>query len=196
LRARRDEKKESLPAWFAGTGIAIIAAGVALGMRHIHSRGLVHAGLKASNILVTAERNPLISDLGRPQPSQPAASAPELATAAAFAPPADVFAFAILLFELAVGPFALSKSPKKIREEIANGKRPEIKGVTPEVERLISTAWAQDPAARPSFADIVQIFKNGSFKLLADVDPAQVRTYIEKVEAAERRCYSDPIEIA
>jgi abelson tyrosine-protein kinase 1/abelson tyrosine-protein kinase 2 len=46
------------------TGKAILICGIALGMRFVHSKGIIHGDLKPSNILLNDRGEPLMSDFG------------------------------------------------------------------------------------------------------------------------------------
>jgi serine/threonine protein kinase len=50
------------PAWWTPTAKANAIAGIALGCRFAHGRGLVHRGLKASNVLFDTDRQIQIAD--------------------------------------------------------------------------------------------------------------------------------------
>jgi serine/threonine protein kinase len=50
------------PAWWTPTAKAKAVAGIALGLRFAHGLGLLHCGLKASNVLVDAARRIQIAD--------------------------------------------------------------------------------------------------------------------------------------
>jgi serine/threonine protein kinase len=50
------------PPWWTPTAKAKAIAGIALGLRFAHSLGLLHGGLKASNVLFDADRRIQIAD--------------------------------------------------------------------------------------------------------------------------------------
>jgi serine/threonine protein kinase len=88
------------PAWWTPTAKANAIAGIALGLRFAHGLGLLHGGLKASNVLFDAERRIQIADFS-PIRLETGDTEPSLGEGWSVA--ADVCAFASLLFEIAVG---------------------------------------------------------------------------------------------
>ncbi len=76
-------------------------------------------------------------------------------------PPADVFAFAIVLLEMVLGRDAYDDHypPKLILRHVLAGRRPELPHdpyvMPPAVASLIRCCWAQEPRARPSSVQVV-----------------------------------------
>ncbi|GAB4825778.1 Integrin-linked protein kinase 1 [Ancistrocladus abbreviatus] len=86
--------------------------------------------------------------------------APELQRDEIFDKSVDVFSFALVLYEMIEG---IQPFHPKTAEEASNlicldGKRPplkKIKSYPPELKELIVECWSADPAARPTFAEII-----------------------------------------
>jgi serine/threonine protein kinase len=77
--------------------------------------------------------------------------------------PADIFAFAILVFELFTGkpPFD-GQHPAMAAFSISRGKRPEFPpnaediGLTAQMQDFIDKCWRHDPLERPAIDDVVK----------------------------------------
>ena len=69
----------------------------------------------------------------------------------------DVYAFGVLMVEVLTGSPALAGVPTdEVARAVKTGNRPAIPGDIPaDVASLITACWAQDAAARPTFAEIV-----------------------------------------
>ncbi len=103
--------------------------------------------------------------------------APEMIFAAdstAFLTKGDVYSYAILLWALFARayPYRDTRSSmfsllKSIAEE---GLRPSLEGFPAPLATLIETCWRNDPAERPSFASILEVFKgDGLLESLQDL---------------------------
>jgi hypothetical protein len=72
----------------------------------------------------------------------------------------DVYSYAILCFEITSQREAwddLKGNLASIREQVLRGARPRVSRSCPEsAEKTIARCWAQKPAERPSFAEIVE----------------------------------------
>jgi hypothetical protein len=74
-------------------------------------------------------------------------------------PSTDVYSFAFVVWEImtAETPWA-GVSPEKLVYMVQQGKRPLLKNVPVFFAHLIETCWAQDPAERPTFPQLVKEF--------------------------------------
>ena len=70
-------------------------------------------------------------------------------------------------------------SEKIIIHVAINNLRPHLPQLPVGVETLIKACWAADPSERPSFDQIVDLFKSGSI-MLDDADAEYVSDYIMK----------------
>lgn len=169
-----------------GEFIRSILAQIAETMADIHTLGIVHRDLKAENILVfdsSAESRASeslrakVADFDRaivlPRGetlSEPVGSllhmAPELLAWKPYDRKADVYAFGILMFEVAHGgarphgnvatcmPDSISKADFA-HEVIERNLRPNWTHDDEELKRLAATCWAAAPEDRPEFRDIL-----------------------------------------
>jgi serine/threonine protein kinase len=180
--------------------IAKVLAGIALGMRFVHSRGVTHRDLNPDNILLDWDWNVRIADFGRSssldaQPLKPPDAlsrylAPECYDGT-FRRASDVFAFALILLEILTGrpAFQESLTPLQIAFIVAiDGARPDIPdSVLPPVRALIGDCWEADPDDRPSFEEIVDRLAEMEFRVIEDVKSAKVAEFVRKIEEWERQ---------
>jgi serine/threonine protein kinase len=152
-----------------------IALDVATAMNFLHAKGIRHTSLLPECVLLDGSRRAYVGDYGLADAETSAIFAANLSPEAmrladAFAAPesfssedvqpgfpADVFAFGMLLYMLFAGgkrPFAEGGKPRAL---ITSGKRPELpKDAPPALAALMKECLAADPAARPSFAAVVE----------------------------------------
>lgn len=154
------------------TNKTIIATGIAYGMLCLHKLGILHRDLKSLNILLDQNLYPKICDFGisrfkneeavqTNQIGTPHWMAPELFESKDYNNKVDVYAFAILLWELLTEqtPFK-GKNPMQIMTEVTRmGERPPMpKSVPPALNDLIKICWNQTPNERPTFEQIFKLF--------------------------------------
>jgi serine/threonine protein kinase len=198
-------RARGIPEWFNATGITIIVAGIVLGMRHIHARGLIHFNFKPQAVLIDPNRRPQIGSFcvchgmaanmtdGRPPLAY---SAPEILMEKGYDQSCDVFSFGLVLFELIVGPQVFTGETHEIKEQIKCNVRPEIPvGVFPGVRELITRCWSHTASDRPTFQEVFATLNAINFALLPDADVTQVRAYVAEVEAIEKMCVMTPITL-
>jgi serine/threonine protein kinase len=157
------------PACWTPTAKAKTIAGTALGLRFTHSLGLLHGGLKASNVLFDADRRIQIADFS---PIRLETGDAESFSGEGWSPAADVSAFASLLFEIAVG-----------RPEVQPGAAPRIPGF---VSVIIEGGRLPSRTAVRSFADLLHSLRGNGFAILTGVDSTEVCAFVELVESSEQ----------
>jgi serine/threonine protein kinase len=156
------------PPWWTPTAKAKAIAGITLGLRFAHGLGLLHGGLKASNVLFDADRRIQIADFS---PIRLETGDAEPFAGEGWSLAADVCAFASLLFEIAVG-----------RPDAQPGDPPPIPAF---VSAIIEEGRSHSPTTKQSFADILQSLRANGFAILAGVDPAEVCAFVDSVESSE-----------
>jgi serine/threonine protein kinase len=147
---------------------ARIASGLAAGLAHLHSRGLVHRDLKPANVLFDIEGRPKLGDFGLARHALGSGTlteagtvlgtaayiSPEQASGEPAGPPSDVYSFGVVLFRMLTGslPFVAYDALRLI--ELHRREPPpaveELNPQTPSsLAALTAVALAKDPSARP-----------------------------------------------
>jgi serine/threonine protein kinase len=136
----------------------------------IHERGLVHRDIKSSNILLTDDGAPMLSDFGVAKGTGYTVLtrtglmvgtldylAPELIRGDPATPASDVYAFACLVYECLAGapPFS-SRSMFEIGYAHLNdapaGLHGHVPGVSDELDRALLRGLEKEPSRRPHLA--------------------------------------------
>ncbi len=148
-----------------------VLASTSSALAAMHSLGLVHRDVKPSNVLLSADGQPFLSDLGivgGGDRSRMTAtgnllgtigySAPELLDNAHHSPACDTFSLGVLGYEIVSGrhPFA-GPSLSGVLDAVRRGVYPPLADVVPGVPtrlaELITSAMSLDPAQRPHDLD-------------------------------------------
>lgn len=152
---------------------------VATGMAYLHSKHIVHGDLKSANIMVDEQRA-LIADFGLSRfraelatsgfassgssiMGTPGFIAPEMLAGSSARSPADVYAFAMVCYEvLSKGRSPFDDLPNvaamlyKVAVERARPARPN--GVPDAVWKMVERCWAHEPEDRPDFVTTRDVF--------------------------------------
>jgi serine/threonine protein kinase len=182
---------DSHPSWWNGTAKSIVASGVVRGMMKIHEAGIIHRDLKPSNILLDENHRPRICDFGSSRNQSlvqtltgqigtpfymPAEQYHEDYTAKV-----DVYAFALVLYEIVVGHPVFSRllTLPQLYHKVMKGDRNEIPNeIDGFVRSLIERGWSQKPESRPSFAEMYEELKQHNFCIAQEgFDAAEVGSY-------------------
>jgi serine/threonine-protein kinase len=190
------------PFFWNPTGIGIIICGIVLGMRYVHSSGVVHRDLNPGNILLRSEGYPMISDFGtchlESDDGTPASesgtayySAPELWLEGVVATrKSDVFSFGLLLYELIVGSpvFCESDGALVVARRLEHRDFPPIPADCGSLmQDLIPRCWSANPDDRPSFGEILELFQRHQFRLLPNADAKAIQEFCGAILEWERR---------
>jgi serine/threonine protein kinase len=188
------------PLWWTPTAKAIAVAGIVLGMKFLHSFGLIHGGLSPSNVLFDESHRIQIADFGRSRFDPRGSAATARGVASEFAAlemmyseertaKIDVFSFALILFEIVVGLPALGRTstpeePGKLPVNVC--ERVEIPGFVPKfVSGLIVSGLSANPRERPPFDDISETLKESYFRIADGVASGEVSAFVSLVESSE-----------
>jgi len=150
-----------------------MAIDTCLGMAYLHEMNIIHRDLKCSNLLVDESWTVKVGDFGlsRSVPDKeytmtscgtPAWAAPEVLQHRKYTTKADVYSFAICLWEMTTRQKPYSDlEPYQIVIEVAvHNRRPELSDeVTYYFTDAVKACWKTDPEKRPSFTDLVEYFE-------------------------------------
>jgi serine/threonine protein kinase len=151
-------------------------------MCYLHEHGIIHRDLKIANVMLDTDLYPLVGDFGLSRilpevgkslneaitmtlaQGTPMYIAPELwktddmVTEGLYTTAVDVYAYAILLFELVT--LARPWKDRKefaIRQAVLAGERPEIPAtVAPIYKKMIEACWVTNPEDRPTFRELIE----------------------------------------
>ena len=146
-----------------------VAAGMAAGLAHLHSRGLVHRDLKPANVLFDEEGRTKLGDFGLARSTAGAGTlteagtvlgtaayiSPEQAAGEPAVPASDVYSFGVILFRMLTGalPFTADNAVALVnmhRHEPAPAVEALQPDAPPELAALTAAALRKDPAERPA----------------------------------------------
>jgi eukaryotic-like serine/threonine-protein kinase len=152
--------------------IADIGSDIAAALSFAHQNGVVHRDVKPGNVLITTAGQVKVTDFGIARASGSndglTRTGAVMGTATYFSPEqaqglavdgrSDVYSLGVVLYEMATGqpPFTgdspVSTAYKHVREEVVPPSRL-VPAIPPELERVILTCLAKDPADRYQSAD-------------------------------------------
>jgi serine/threonine protein kinase len=186
----------------SSTAIAKLICRLVLGMRYVHSKGIIHRDMKPSNILFDEHWRPKIIDFGMSRlESSPGPTAADTGTVSYAAPEQlvgggrhttkiDVFSFGHILYEILTGQevFGPSETVTSVQRRIREDRLP----ILPDrfgslMQGLIRRCWSEVPTSRPSFDAIFQEFKECGFAILPDADSEAIKRSVDEVLALEVR---------
>jgi serine/threonine protein kinase len=189
------------------TAKAKLICGIVLGMRYVHSQGILHRDIKPANILLDEKWRPKISDFGVSRPES--ADGPPTADTGTvwYAAPeqleenmphtrkTDVFSFGYVLYEILTGKevFAPSERAYSVLKRIRAQQFPTL----PEafgslMQGLVRRCWSNNPRDRPSFEAIFREFEDCGFAILPDADPERIQACVNEILALERAPKQQP----
>jgi serine/threonine protein kinase len=187
------------PLWWTPTAKAIAIAEIVLGMKFLHSFGLMHGGLKPSNVLFDEYHRIQIADFGRNRLDLCESAATERGFESEFetreirsseerTAKIDVFSFRLIMFEIVVGLPALGQISRL--EELGKlstkaYERVEIPGFVLEfVSMLIESGLSANPNEKPSFNDVSKALKKNYFRIADGVDSDKASSFVGLVESS------------
>ena len=200
------------------TKLTICAIDIARGMSFLHSLKIIHRDLKSLNILLNKDGFAKICDFGYSRLSSkesymtinvgtPHWMAPEiLGYSISYDEKVDVYSYGILLWEILTGrlPYDGLESNQIIGQIILNDLRPVMPSNTPpEFRKLIEMCWVRDPRERPSFEEILKIWRTGNI-MLPGAQPQVIQNHLMEItneidtisEDIETQLTTNPYELS
>ncbi|GMH93788.1 hypothetical protein TrST_g2573 [Triparma strigata] len=158
---------------------AQILLDISYGMRYLHTHNIIHQDLKSLNVLITASGKGKVADFGRSKSDNLSSqqnnngesevgsyawAAPEVIRDNLTSVKADIFSFAIVMWEVMTKRIPwegldLSQIVGKVAYE---DKRPNLEvGVEgdPDMVKLMEECWSKVPEGRPEFQRIIKILE-------------------------------------
>lgn len=145
-----------------------VAREIAAGLAHAHAAGIVHRDLKPSNVLFDSEGRAKLADFGIARAlgqatitdvgtvmGTAAYLSPEGAEGRPLGPPADVYAFGVVLYRLVTGrlPFT-GETALEVALKHQRQRPPAVRSLRPDapatLSALVESALAKSPEGRPS----------------------------------------------
>jgi hypothetical protein len=166
---------------------AKIAVGAALAVAHLHRCGVAHGGITRGRMLldgsweVKVDGPFWIKEQERATMEKSVFMAPEvLSTGPSL--PGDVYAFGILLWELVKG-----------GRWQGGERRPDLKGFSPWLKRLLAEMWGEDPQTRPRMENVIKVMEGQKWAVVDGADSTKVVEYVARVRSAEASCPVQPL---
>jgi hypothetical protein len=165
------------PEWWTPTAKAKAVVSLVLGLRFSHSLGLLHGHLTGNNVYLKEDGMIQITDFCindlRQLESNPTAKVDVGGfSGESWTPKVDVQAFAELLSEIVIGP--------------SGGQGGHDPSVPSFVLKMIARGQSADLKSVALFSDILKTLKQNDFKILENVDVAEVRNFVNWIEWAEK----------
>lgn len=176
-----------------GTQKTIIAYEIAEGMAYLHSKNVIHRDLKSLNVLLDSNNEPRVCDFGisREVDAELAMTgligtfnymAPEVIKRTRYNQKADVFSFAMLLWEMVkreIPYHEFDMDQMKIAMAIVEGVRPDIPStVLDPLKKLMEDCWTANPESRPSFQAILQRMRKEKV-VFAGANEAEIKQFYD-----------------
>jgi serine/threonine protein kinase len=148
-----------------------IALDIAKGLYYLHSKQILHRGLKSANVLISQYGQAKLSDFGlaktqyssiqtiKTQSQAVAWLAPETLDCGDYTEASDIYSFGMVVWEVVTGkpPYAGKKEADIISHVVDKGQREHLPAEVPDIyKKLIQQCWQAEPCQRPILTDILR----------------------------------------
>ena len=172
------------------TQLTIVALGVAVGLKHMHEKGIIHRDIKCSNVLLDNKMRPHICDFGvaRFDSGDPYKSltvgttsymAPEVMVDPNYTEMVDIYSYGMMLYEMAE--YRKGVRCRDLRELyqmlVVRKEKPVFEKASPELKMLVLRLIEIDPERRMSAREIVSYIKNNAEKMFPGTNKGDVVEY-------------------
>ena len=173
--------------------------GIASGMKYLHSLNIIHRDLKPGNVLLDQYLFPKLTDFGLSKINEldnnnvqhsniigtPPYTAPEIWYEYKHSKSSDVYAFAMIVYEIITGekPFDNFYNAHHIMIEVClkNYRPPFLIPIPDCYKNLIELCWNKDPNKRPTFEQIIDKLTSNSAFMNENVDLSEFINYTEMI---------------
>lgn len=212
LKSILDEERDgrAISSW-DDTRKLINIYGIASAMTYLHSKKIIHRDLKPENILMDDYLFPIIADFGLAKNIEKDIQstkkmkgtikymAPEAISRFEYTEKCDVFAFALIVYEIMSAHEAYEGLTEdfQIYEKISKIIRPEIdKTVPPAYRELIVKCWSQNPDDRPTFSEIKNWLEIDESFLIDQIDKNEYYKYQDYLQMHQKTLEETGISIS
>jgi serine/threonine protein kinase len=163
---------------------------IVMGMRFVHSCGMMHRDLKPANILLDKNWRGLICDFGLSRMHSAEGPPSWNAGTEMYAAPeqwepngtynekVDVFTFGLVVYEIITGQRAFGRR--------RSSRLPDVpQSFGPLMQNMIGRCWSLTPSERPSFEDIFNKFKENHWAILPGADAKTIAASVAEVVRCE-----------
>ena len=190
-----------LPFWDETMKLVCIY-GIAVGMQYLHSNGITHLDLKPGNVLMDEYLFPKIADFGLSKVIRedqdsinftgtmgtPKYIAPEVWKKSQYTKAADVYAFAIIVYQILtkLEPFQRFDDFEVFEKVMTNNYRPEFNELVSDAfKELIEKCWSNDPNDRPTFEEIVTDLKYNADYITGEMDSERFQEFVDFIDSKQ-----------